>query len=405
MQWFLSIYNQVEKAFFYTLNRKILGNLAFLLAIQLASFLYLSDLIPEEGKSVLYGTMVFCTLVFAFTLFYLNHLIVRPTKVLLNTLETINQRQGDLSKRLPSFSYDEFGELAKNYNGFVENLQALLQDTYSHALNASDVNQSVLSSVQQSTRNTDQQGDLGQSIHNSSEQLKHNIHSVSDNIEKLAQSTQQNVTVASQSSNDLVSMQDKVNGINQLLGNFSATVGKLSESAGNIRNILKLVEGFSEQTNLLALNAAIEAARAGESGRGFAVVADEVRTLAQKVNSATIEINEHISAMEKLVQDTEQESHTLHEESDRLKENMGENSQKFSAMVDASEQDLSLLSGIEQDIKQIDHAFEANDQLVNDINQLAAEISTSMALVTEHTHTLMEETETTQQQLARFVKS
>ena len=315
----------------------------------------------------------------------------------------INQQQGDLSQRLPSFSHDEFGELASNYNHFVENLQALLQDTYSHALNASKVNERVLESVELGIKNTDQQSALGQSIHDSSDQLKQNVHSISSNIEQLSASTKLNVTTAQQSSTDLIEMQSKINGINQLLGDFGNTVGKLSESASNIRSILKLVEGFSEQTNLLALNAAIEAARAGESGRGFAVVADEVRTLAQKVNSATIEINEHITGMEKLVSHTEKESSGLYAESDLLKEQMGENSDKFSEMVAALNNDLSALSGVEQDIKVVDGGFAENDQLVSNISQLGEDISASMQDVNQNTQTMMEETATTQKQLARFL--
>ncbi len=403
MQWFQSMYNQVEKAFFYTLNRKILGNLLFLFTIQILSYFQLSSLIPEDKQAGLYGIVVLSSLAFAFTLFYLNHLIVRPVKLMQATLENINKQQGDLSQRLPSFSHDEFGELATNYNHFVENLQALLQDTYSHALNASKVNERVLDSVALGIKNTDQQSALGQSIHDSSDQLKQNVHSISSNIEQLSASTKLNVTTAQQSSTDLIAMQSKINGINQLLGDFGNTVGKLSESASNIRSILKLVEGFSEQTNLLALNAAIEAARAGESGRGFAVVADEVRTLAQKVNSATIEINEHITGMEKLVSHTEKESSGLYAESDLLKEQMGENSDKFSEMVAALNHDLNALSGVEQDIKVVDGGFAENDQLVSNISQLSEDISASMQDVNQNTQTMMEETATTQKQLARFL--
>jgi methyl-accepting chemotaxis protein len=180
-------------------------------------------------------------------------------------------------------------------------------------------------------------------------------------------------------------------------------VGKLSESASNIRSILKLVEGFSEQTNLLALNAAIEAARAGESGRGFAVVADEVRTLAQKVNTATIEINEHITSMEMLVDHTEKESTGLNAESELLKVHMGESSDKFGEMVEAFNQDLSALSGVELDIKAVDKAFEENDRLVASINQLGQKITSSIQEVNENTQTMLHETATTQKQLSRFL--
>tara|TARA_R110001583_G_scaffold7220_1_gene36043 strand:- start:395 stop:1618 length:1224 start_codon:yes stop_codon:yes gene_type:complete len=403
MQWVLSIYNQVEKACFYTLNRKIVGNLAFLFAIQLFSYFQLSSLIPDDKQNGLYGVILLTSIAFGFTLFYLNYLIVRPVKLMKKTLENINKQQGDLSQRLPSFSHDEFGDLAKNYNHFVENLLAILQDTYSHALNASKVNEQVLLSVEQGIHNTNQQNEFGQAIHNSSDQLKQSIRSISGNIEQLSTTTKINVTTAQQSSSDLIDMQSKINDINQLLGNFAHTVVQLSESANNIRSILKLVEGFSEQTNLLALNAAIEAARAGESGRGFAVVADEVRTLAQKVNTATTEINEHITGMEKLVSHTKQESSELYEESDRLKAQMGENSEKFSQMVEAFNHDLDALSGVEQAIKVVDNAFEESDQLVTNINQLSQDITDSMHEVNKNTQTMMEETATTQKQLARFL--
>tara|TARA_B110001454_G_scaffold130088_1_gene121234 strand:- start:1297 stop:2508 length:1212 start_codon:yes stop_codon:yes gene_type:complete len=403
MQWVVSVYNWVEKSYFYTLNRKILGNLGFLFAIQVGSYFYLSGLISDDKQGGLYSAILFSSAAFAFTVFYLKHLIVRPVKLMLKTLEDINEQQGDLSQRLPRFSYDEFGELAKSYNHLTSNLQAILQDIYSHALNASEVNERVLQSVEQGISNTDQQQDLGQAIHNSCDQLKHSIRSISSNIEQLATTTKVNVKTAQQSSTDLIDMQSKINGINQLLGNFANTVVKLSESANNIRNILKLVEGFSEQTNLLALNAAIEAARAGESGRGFAVVADEVRTLAQKVNAATTEINEHITGMETLVKHTEQESSQLYNESDTLKVQMGENSEKFSQMVEAFRHDLTSLSGVAEEVSVVETAFEENDNLATNINQLGNDITNSMKEVNHNTQAMMEETATTQKQLARFL--
>ena len=77
-----------------------------------------------------------------------------------------------------------------------------------------------------------------------------------------------------------------------------ARITALSQAAGRIGDVVKLITGIAEQTNLLALNATIEAARAGDAGRGFAVVAQEVKALAAQTAKATKEIDVQISGMQ-----------------------------------------------------------------------------------------------------------
>jgi methyl-accepting chemotaxis protein len=81
-------------------------------------------------------------------------------------------------------------------------------------------------------------------------------------------------------------------------------INELSQAAGRIGDVVKLITAIAEQTNLLALNATIEAARAGEAGRGFAVVASEVKQLASQTAKATDEISTQIAGMQSATQES-----------------------------------------------------------------------------------------------------
>lgn len=93
--------------------------------------------------------------------------------------------------------------------------------------------------------------------------------------------------------------------INQLSNDITQSAGAVNQvetRVDKISSVIVTIQSISEQTNLLALNAAIEAARAGDAGRGFAVVADEVRNLAQRTQTATVEIQDMIAQLQQSAQ-------------------------------------------------------------------------------------------------------
>jgi methyl-accepting chemotaxis protein len=87
--------------------------------------------------------------------------------------------------------------------------------------------------------------------------------------------------------------------IRQKVESIATNILALSEQAQAIERIIAAVNDIAAQSNMLALNAAVEAARAGEAGRGFAIVAGEVRSLAEQSRSATVQVKEILSEIQR----------------------------------------------------------------------------------------------------------
>jgi len=134
-------------------------------------------------------------------------------------------------------------------------------------------------------------------------------HQLSDVVSTAAENTSENVQSVATASDELAasvsemgrqmqhSNEITIEAVRQAV-RTDAQISQLSQAAGRISDVVKLITDIAEQTNLLALNATIEAARAGAAGRGFAVVAAEVKSLANQTAKATEEIGGHISGIQ-----------------------------------------------------------------------------------------------------------
>ena len=394
MSLYMSLYNQIEQSFFFTLSRKIFGNLSFLFAFQLITLFWLYAELTEDNQ----GTGLFWLMAlgaiggFVFTLFYMRFLIVRPIKAMRDTLEKINRDDGNLEAKLPQFTYDEFREVSEQYNHFTSRLSELLNTTYRSAEVAAHSNQEVAASMQQTSALGAQQISSSDSIIAASDQVTHSLQSIVGNTDLVYQANTESLHFVRGSSQSLTTLVGEIQHITQLLGNFANTVAGLKENSDNIRSILKMVEEFSDQTNLLALNAAIEAARAGEQGRGFAVVADEVRTLAQRTQESTEEIHRIIetvqsgassavTAMRKgrdqtndCVRLAESAGVSIHEITDAVESIKSMNTQ----IAAAAEEQTAVSEDISQNITDVatlssdtQHTIQQNSKLANDLDKMA----------------------------------
>ncbi|CAM3669708.1 MULTISPECIES: methyl-accepting chemotaxis protein [Pseudoalteromonas] len=405
MSLYMRIYNFVEQTFFYTLSRKIVGNLGFLLLFQVISLVWLYSELAHSGASM--GLFWLITIVilaaFAFTVFYMRFLIVRPVQAMKESLERVNRQNGNLDAKLPQFTYDEFRDLSEQYNTFTTHLSLLLEKTYESAAAATQSNRDITSSMQSTAKYGQQQLSQGDTIIAASDQVSHSLQSIVHNTDQVYQANTESLHFVRGSSQSLTKLVAEVKQITTLLGNFSSTVSGLKENSENIRNILKMVEEFSDQTNLLALNAAIEAARAGEAGRGFAVVADEVRALSVKVNAATRQISDFINQMNVLVGETNQESEQLISHSSSAEKAISDTSQGFISMSDDFERNQAQLEEIVSAVHQLEETQKHTHQAVQQIVELGQQSKSQIDGALAECQSAQKLTETTQKELTRFV--
>ena len=401
----MKIYNYIEQTFFFTLTRKIVGNLSFVLLFQAITLFWLHQSLSEQQQST--GLFWLLTLViisgFIFTLFYMRFLIVRPVTAMRDTLIQINQQDANLAAKLPHFSYDEFKDLSTQYNLFTTHLSELLSTTHNSAQASAHSNTQVTESMQSTEQSSEQQINLSHSIINASMRITQSLQNIVSNTDSVHEVNNEHLNFVKLSASELLALVEQVKLITNMLGNFLNTVAGLKENSENIRSILKMVEEFSDQTNLLALNAAIEAARAGEAGRGFAVVADEVRTLSIKVSGATRQISDFINQMNELVSETNKESEQLIAHSNSAQSAISNTSDGFTKMLNEFEQNQQQLQQIVNAVHMLENTQTQTHQSVEQIVALGEQAKQQIDTALNDCQKSQQLSLQTQQQLKRFV--
>jgi len=402
----MKFYYFIEKTFFFTLTRKIIGNLSFLFLLQSMTLFWLYQSLTQQkqpGIEIFWILAVTVSVGFIFTVFYMRLLIVRPVTAMRDTLIKINQQDANLAAKLPHFSYDEFRDLSTQYNIFTVHLSELLSTTYSSAKESAYSNKQATESMKSTEHSSQQQIYLSRRIIDSSNEITQSLQNIVSNTDSVHNVNNEHLSFAKLSAKELTELVGQVKLITDMLNRFSNTIAGLKENSENIRSILKMVEEFSDQTNLLALNAAIEAARAGDAGRGFAVVADEVRSLSVKVSGATKEISDFINKMNELVNETSDESARVIAHSNNVQTAINSTSDGFCKMVREFEYNQQQLQQIANAVHMLEDTQNQTHQSVEQIAALGEQSKQKIDTALNDSQQSQQFSLQTQEQLKRFV--
>ena len=256
-----------------------------------------NEVYDTNVKSILI-MMIVIVLALIVTVVIILQRVVKPLKrqkkQLNEVIDSINNGQGDLTRRLAVIRDDEIGESSKGINKFIETLQRIMSKIITNVDGLDCIIGNVTESVATSNDNANDISAIMQEIAATMEEVAARSNIVvsntvlaEDKVKEMAESTQEGAVYAKAMRERAVNLEEVARGNTEstikIISGITERLEVAVENSRGVQKVTKLTEdilNISGQTNLLALNASIEAARAGAAGRGFAVVADEIRQLA-----------------------------------------------------------------------------------------------------------------------------
>lgn len=309
------------------------------------------------------------------------HPLANTNREINEIISEIDNRQGDLTRRVTITNNKEVASVGGGINAFMAKLQEIFRMISSNSRDLEGVVNEVRESVQTSNGSvsdlsalTEELSATMQDISDNASRINENTESVAGEVKSIAEKTIEINQYTKEMKEHAEAMEHAAREnmdttgakVNDIVSVLSQAIED-SNSVNQVDNLTNDILNIASQTNLLALNASIEAARAGDAGKGFAVVASEISQLA----AASQEAANNIQSINAIVITA---VHNLADNANGLVEYMNEKIlpefQKFVESGGAYHDKATFIEGVMAD-------FEAKtDSLQNSMDEIANSVNT-----------------------------
>lgn len=274
------------------------------IAKQQLQTVYMTSLATGAGAIAISVAALLATLFCVFKLVILP--LARTQKEITDIIQNIDNREGDLTKRVSMSANKEIAAVGNGINVFMDTLQDIFKIIVSNSNKMDTVVGEVRDSMQTSNGSVSDLSALTQELSATMEEMSENAsvintstESVKADVDQIASRTgeinefsrEMKAHADSMEASARENMESTGTKVNEILEVLDKAIED-SKSVNQVNSLSNDILNIASQTNLLALNASIEAARAGEAGKGFAVVATEISQLASASQEAANDIQQ-----------------------------------------------------------------------------------------------------------------